>query len=467
MYSQVDDEYSEQGEVIEEEKFSIYLWLPCIWLFCNASRILTGLSLEGSVHGGPAGFKAQATYFTLILLGGYALFHRKIDWNELIRHNFLVIMFFAYMGISISWSDYPITSVKRFAKTVGILMMAFIIITENDPTAAFKKVLHRTYSVLISTSALFIFIIPSYGIKNTVWLGITSHKNILGEVCCVGSIYLITRLFENGIKNALKKDIFIVLCGVFILFNSNSMTSMIVFTFSMSLYGLFNVKIGNRLVGSFLVFIYAFALTCFFFLDNLMARGLLGSFFAAIGRDMTFTGRAELWEDVLKIAMERPWFGWGYEAFWIDDVHNLWLIYIWRPNQAHSGYVDTFTTLGIVGLIFLFFIVANTYLNASRQIVVNQAVGRLRIIYLIDIMWFNFSESSLCTSATSLWVLFAYIITRTGMDTPGHMDNYYPHEHLRDVAQHVDFWVDKRRPPAQLSFADEGHVSNDIHPLPP
>ena len=147
--------------------------------------------------------------------------------------------------------------------------------------------------------------------------------------------------------------------------------------------------------------------------------------------------------------MERPWFGWGYEAFWIEDIHNLWSIYIWRPNQAHSGYVDSFTTLGIIGLVFLFLIAANTFLNASRQIVVNQSVARLRIIYLIDIMWFNFSESSLCTSATSLWVLFTYIITKTGMDTPKHMDNYYPHEHVKDIASHLEFWADKKQPVAQ------------------
>ncbi|MDH4316890.1 MAG: O-antigen ligase family protein [Desulfobulbaceae bacterium] len=464
MYSLTDDAY-DATRATGEQEFSIFLWLPCLWLFFNASRVLIGLSLDVD-HAGSGGFKAQATYFALIFLGIFCLMKRNVDWNELIRHNFLVILFFFYMSISLSWSDYPFISLKRFVKTVGILMMAFIILTENDPSAAFKKVLHRTYSVLISISALFIFIIPSYGIKNGVWLGITSHKNILGEVCCIGSIYLLTRLFDMGLKNGSKKDYLIAGLGIIILFNSNSMTSMIVFTFSMSLFALFNVKIGNRVIGSFLIFIYAFGLSTFFFIDNLLARGLLGSFFAAIGRDMTFTGRAELWEDVIKIAMERPWFGWGYEAFWIEDIHNLWEIYIWRPNQAHSGYVDSFTTLGIIGLVFLFLIAANTFINASRQIIVNQTVGRLRIIYLIDILWFNFSESSLCTSATSLWVLFIYIITRTGMDKPKHMDGYYPHEHIEEIQQHLDFWADQKKTASNPTSAMDSISSHFPAPTP-
>lgn len=427
-------------EVTEEaEELSPWLWLPCVWLFINSSRILVSISLEDIYTTSASGIKAQATYFTLIVLGFLCMALRKADWERLIKRNILVFLFFAYMGISIGWSDYPIVAIKRYVKTFGILLMALIVVTEHDPYEAFLAVMRRTYTALVGLSALLIFVIPSYGIRGNLWLGVTSHKNELGELTCVGAIFFLSQIIDKGLNKKTRKEQILFAFAVIILANCNSMTSLVIFTFATSLFILFSLKISSRFIGTFIIAIYSFGLSLFFFIDNLLPSGLLGAFFDAIGRDMTFTGRYELWQDVIAIAIKRPWFGYGYESFWIDDIHNLWEIYIWRPNQGHSGYVDLFATLGITGIVIVFLVAGYTFLNASRQLITHPLIGRLRMIYVIAILWYNISESSLCTSATSAWVLFTIIIVRSGEHISTHVDLYYPHNHMEELIKNSKY----------------------------
>jgi O-antigen ligase len=319
------------------------------------------------------------------------------------------------MALSISWSDYPFISLKRYIKTFGMFIMVLVIVTETKPSVAIFHVFRNCYIFLVLSSAFLIFFLPSEGISASYWIGITSHKNQLGELSCIGAIVFIWELKKIGFNKKSYKYIFLLIISLILLFNSNSMTSVVVFLFTVSLFVLLQVKMNSRFVSSFIIFFYILAVSTFIFIDNSLPGGLVAEFFSAIGRDMTFTGRNELWVDVLKIVdKNNSWFGLGYESFWIGDIHNLWNIYIWKPNQAHNGYVDTYATLGIIGLILLVLVALNTFFRISRQFTINYYLSSVRMIILLAIVWYNFSESSFCTSATSLWFIFLIINANYG-----------------------------------------------------
>ncbi len=398
----------------KDQSLSGYIWLPCIWLILNSSRILYWDS-ESTVDAMAGNIKGQVSYMLLIIIGLYCVLKRQHDWVFFIRKNSLLILLMLYMALSISWSDYPFIAFKRYIKTAGMFLMLLVIVTESKPSVAIFHVLQKSYSFLIFTSAFLIFLLPSDGIKGAYWVGITSHKNQFGELSCLGAIVFLWKIRKIGLNKKARKAIFMFFLSLVLLFNSQSMTSVVVFLFSTSLFVMLQVKMNSRFLSSFIIYTYVFGVFTFLFIDNTLPGGLIAELFSAIGRDMSFTGRNELWEDVLLIAEKRHWLGYGYESFWIGDIHNLWEIYEWNPNQSHNGYVDVYATLGLFGLILLALVTLNSIVRISRQFAINYYLSSIRLIILLSILWYNLSESSLCTSATSLWFLFVIINANYGM----------------------------------------------------
>ena len=83
----------------------------------------------------------------------------------------------------------------------------------------------------------------------------------------------------------------------------------------------------------------------------LLARGPVTSWF---GRSATFSGRTELWAEILESWTQRPWGGFGFMAVWFDDDLRVRLLDRGRDlYEAHSGYVEVLIGAGVVGAVAL------------------------------------------------------------------------------------------------------------------
>ena len=88
-----------------------------------------------------------------------------------------------------------------------------------------------------------------------------------------------------------------------------------------------------------------------------------------IGKDITFTGRVDLWIDILEEAQSHFIMGCGYAGFWVVDSVDLLILYekyVWLPNQSHSGYIDILNETGIVGFSLLLLMIIFYYKNLFR-----------------------------------------------------------------------------------------------------
>ncbi len=82
------------------------------------------------------------------------------------------------------------------------------------------------------------------------------------------------------------------------------------------------------------------------------------------GKDLTLTGRTELWADIFRIAKTHLLFGCGFQGFWVVDALNiqaLYQVYVWIPIQAHNGYLDILNETGLVGLTLFIIAVINFF----------------------------------------------------------------------------------------------------------
>lgn len=73
-----------------------------------------------------------------------------------------------------------------------------------------------------------------------------------------------------------------------------------------------------------------------------------------LGRSGDLTNRVDIWAAVTELALERPWFGWGWVSYWapwVEPFDGLAVIKGVEYLQAHNAWLDVWLQLGVVGVV--------------------------------------------------------------------------------------------------------------------
>lgn len=403
-----------------EAQPSTTLWLPVMWLFIEASRPVSAwlqMSVASSANTYLEGSPLDRNVFLgLSLLGLIVLAARRSEVKELLRSNRVVLAFFLYGGISILWSDYSDVALRRWIKALGELVMILIVLTDPHPMAAIKRLFSRAGFLLLALSALFIKYYGDLGRNyrpgdfggswNTTYIGVATDKNSLGLISMIFGLAVVWQLLHLWqSKEAPHRWRRIVAQGALLaiaawIFSlAHSMTALSCFL------GGAAFLIGASLWSSFrrpvVLLTCVVAVLCLALFALFLAPDLL----SFIGRDPTFTGRTEIWNQVLDLGSNRI-VGTGFESFWLGTrLQQMWGLYWWHPNEAHNGYIEVFLNLGWLGLAFFGILT----LNGLRKIVT--ALGRrteasgLALAYFMATLIYNLTESGI-RELNPMWFVF-------------------------------------------------------------
>jgi exopolysaccharide production protein ExoQ len=162
-------------------------------------------------------------------------------------------------------------------------------------------------------------------------------------------------------------------------------------------------------MGRLLSIILIFTLSALFLLVVFLAPEFLAAAAGSTGRDLTFTGRTHLWEDILREVADHWVIGSGFQGFWVLDnpeLLALYDIYIWLPNQAHNGYLDILNEVGIIGLV-LFFLVIFNYFRGLRKL----QMPHYWKWFVVAALILNLQESTFIRPqvVTGVFFLFSYV----------------------------------------------------------
>jgi exopolysaccharide production protein ExoQ len=131
-----------------------------------------------------------------------------------------------------------------------------------------------------------------------------------------------------------------------------------------------------------------------------------------VGRDVTLTGRTDLWAEALIMIRRHPLLGYGYGGFWrgwLGDSGEFWSAVRWQAPHAHNGLVDLTLDLGIVGLaIFLAGLVTALARAVARARALRSASSTAPLVILSFVIFYNITESSLLRHNTVFWL--AYVV---------------------------------------------------------
>jgi len=141
-----------------------------------------------------------------------------------------------------------------------------------------------------------------------------------------------------------------------------------------------------------------------------------------IGRDVTMTGRLQLWAVSFVMALRHPWVGYGYSAFWLGldgPSRTIWKIFAWHPPHPHNGLLSVWLDLGLIGVALLAVACAIYLVRAAqsyRRTDSPEAVWPLA--YLVFFLLANLAESSVMTANGIFWMVFVAVAIGVSRTTP-------------------------------------------------
>jgi O-antigen ligase len=415
----------------QEYRTSPALWIPILWMSIGASRALSQWlqvapvvkSLDQYLMESPDQYLEGSPLDRLILTGLLAaglmvLVVRGRRSGEFLRVNLPILAFFLYGAISVLWSDFPEVAFKRWSKALGNLVMVLVVLTDPDPSAAVKRLLVRSGFLLIPLSVLLVKYYPELGRSYDQWTGtpyyngVSIGKNGLGYVCLVFGLASLSRFLAafyrvkpRRINGTLIAHGVVLAMVLWLFWKANSATSLACFLIGGGLITLTSLRAFDLSPRAVHILLAGIVSLCLFglFLDD---AGLV----QAMGRDPTLTGRTELWQELLRTSVD-PWFGTGFESFWLGKrAKLLWEHHWWHPNQAHNGYLEIYLNLGVVGIGLLALLMASGYRNVVGALRRDPELGGLKLAYFMVAVIYNLTEAAFKVMHP-VWIVFLLAIT--------------------------------------------------------
>lgn len=413
------------------------LWIPTILLMLLSSRPVAEWVGRGN-PGDEASNPLDASVY--ICLMGASLFiasSRGVKWGRLLAMNIPLLLLYAYFFSSVVWSNDPLGSAKRIGKDFGLLFVIGLILSEKEPLQAIRSIFVRGACVLFPLSIVFDRWVPRFGREfanngTVAYSGVTTQKNSLGEIVLVFCMILLWDYLEIRATGSRKRPLrgaqwdrlLLLLMGALLLYQSQSKTSLLCLLIAIAL----GVRRGGLATKPISTVAYVVVLSTPFLMFLSTEFGdLIQPIVNALGRDLTFTGRTNIWSQITWNTVN-PLTGCGYWNFWKGPGGAAISTAIgWTVPTAHCGYLDVYLDGGILGL-FLFFCVLAAY---GWRLIKRSEKGRFQLVGLAVLsaaIVYNLTESAFLRTGP-LWFLVLVMIVDM---PPRKRDAKYVQEELRN-----------------------------------
>ena len=410
-------------DIREKADVSNALWLPLLWLVIGCSRpVSEWLNIFGlPVSGGTSveeGSPLDASFcFALIIAGSCVLIKRQVRLSEIISNNGWLILFLLYCFISLTWSDFPFIAFKRWLKILGHPIMALIVLTEPNPEEALIRLMKRCAYVVVPVSILWIKYFPELGRGFSPWgggesNGIAPGKNALGADCMILGYFFfwyLLKTWQSERSRWRRNELWLTvgfLAAIWWLFSeAHSATALTCLVVGI----LVVLFVGRRFINKNLIGTYMLAALVLLVIGE-ATFGISSRFSESLGRGSDFSDRTPLWTSLLGLHTN-PILGTGFESFWLGKRPlQLEGMFYFIPNEAHNGYLETYLTLGGIGVFLLIGLFIATFRKIRLELFRNFEWGRYRLGFLAALILYNWTEAAFKT-LSPLWFVFYLIAT--------------------------------------------------------
>jgi exopolysaccharide production protein ExoQ len=341
----------------------------------------------------------------------FLLRNRCVIPRGLWRKSFLMLLPIPIAVLSLAWTEDRLLTFLRCGALAGTTLVALYLALRFTIG---EILIFAAWALGIAAigSTIFALMIPSYGIGTGeyqgLWIGAFAQKNELGMMMSVGFLVYLLLLWHDRSHRMIWFSF--AALSLFLVLRADSMTS---FAVCCALPYLLWVST-KTLVKKQRVWI---RLLYFALPISVLASGLALQFdrvVEAMGRSSDLTGRTILWGVVVsKAILDKPYLGYGYEAFWRgyeSTAGEIWNELGLYQYYSHNGFLEILLGLGLLGLVamlvaFVFFF-KNALQSLQKQKGLNAVWPWALILYLL---LSNLAEGNLMKSNNLPWLL--YMIT--------------------------------------------------------
>jgi O-antigen ligase len=252
--------------------------------------------------------------------------------------------------------------------------------------------------------------LPGLGVQGGkfagLWRGAFIFKNILGRTMNLSAeIFLLLALSSKRYSRILWAGFGL---SVFLILRSGSTTALAVLLLVSSLLPLYKFLQQRQYKLQVVVITFSiFLVGSVAALIVVNAATLVG----ATGKDLTFSGRTELWPVLVEFIGQRFWLGYGYEAFWPSHGFFISNMQNWEITHAHNGYLDLSLSLGLIGVSLYALSFVSAFLRAVTQMFTAQKAEHFwPLQLLVMLLVFELTIETTILSSTSIWWI-AYVST--------------------------------------------------------
>lgn len=338
------------------------------------------------------------------------------DWKALgqtIARTPLLTALLGFALLSMLWSIDPDATVRRVVWLA--LTMAFgLYLAWRYRWPQLFEIFGWAWIVMIAGSAALSILAPSIGVMAQehpgAWSGLWTHKNTMGGVMALGvaigaAAFLATRR---------RLWLAVALAAFILVLMSTSKTSLLGSVLGLAVIGfgmLWRRGPLQALIATSAVAAIAVIAVCVMLLAP-------ESLVAVIGRDLTFTGRTDIWAASEHAVEARPWLGYGYYAFWLDEAGPAYAVRAavnWPVPSAHNGWLELALGLGLAG-VALFVLQFLATLRRALAALADPIAGLWAPAFIAVFTLYTMSESHILEANNLFWTLYVAMTARLARD---------------------------------------------------
>jgi O-antigen ligase len=249
---------------------------------------------------------------------------------------------------SVIWSQDPAVSLRCGLYYLVDTLFAFYLLTAFS-LEELMELMMMLGTALAILSVVMIVAFPEYGLvqqtaHHGVWQGIFSEKNDAAK----NWMFLLTPVCNRRIFQPRS----MLYAGMILLFLGMTKSATAIVAFAVYVAFMMCLPFFKRLSLRSVAFSIAAAVLMTVLSASVlieMAPQLTG----LLGRDLTLTGRTDIWAVLLQSVQKQPVLGYGFSAFWTGMMGESGLVYMtihWNFAYAHNGFLEVLLQVGMIGM---------------------------------------------------------------------------------------------------------------------
>lgn len=329
----------------------------------------------------------------------------------------LMTLFFFALGISPIWSSRFPESVAAVINLYAMIGLAIILLIRYPPREMFQMIA-VAFTIGILMDLFWVLAMGPLGRnENGWWDGLGTQKNALGNH---GLLAVMVFIISARTFRRIRVPMYgMTAIAIILLVGSQSKTSLGAGLITAGSFVVFLVyRTRKTLVGAVTIALStAMAVSIAFVTANL--EEVTGR----LGKDPSFTGRTDLWAEVIRAIERKPWLGFGFDGYFGGPLSESHLIsayrrFDWGPNHAHNALLESALHVGIpLTILYLAFNVRAIIRATDHVRWVRGPIGLFPLVYLTMMAITSVTESGIFNQrfGVTLFVL-AIVMAKIGVD---------------------------------------------------